>query len=572
MILDKKLWIIICVIWLFLIASIAVLAQQNSGVTAQAIGQANLRAEANIDSALIGTIENGTSYPVIARHQFYPWLLLGDPNTVEAIGWVYETLVSVNGNINVLSFSDLAINGATPIPLSTPDTTIANLTENLLAPTATLSSFTATPNATFAVTGLVLGEVNIRYGPAVEYPRVGVAYAGERYEITGYHTQFPWVRIRFDNVPNQQAWIANDLLDIEGDIYSTQAITQTRFDLPTLTPTPPVINPSNFPNQSPVPLSTGFQVLGDAVWKIMLDNGFDPETSRFGAVFIMDLQTKEALAIDGNIAFSGTSINKVSILTALYEVLNSPPSVELATDIANTMICSENVATNRLLSTIGNGDEYLGAEQVTSVLSNLGFNRSFITAPFTTNLDNPATPARPVPSPKTSANQEKANLDYSNQITVEDIGQLLASVYECAYQDSGPLMESYPNQFEPRECRQILHVMSNNTVDALLKAGVPADTRVAHKHGWIADTHGNAAVFFTPGGDYVIAIMLYQPEWLNFQESLPVIAEISRTIYNYYNPDAPILGIRDGFIPETNTCNYAGDPLTGDLMQSVWDN
>jgi beta-lactamase class A len=113
--------------------------------------------------------------------------------------------------------------------------------------------------------------------------------------------------------------------------------------------------------------------------------------------------------------------------------------------------------------------------------------------------------------------------------------------------------------------------MSNNTVDALLKAGVPADIRVAHKHGWIPDTHSNAAVFFTPGGDYVIAMIMYQPEWLNFQESLPVIAEVSRQVYNYFNPDSPQPIVRDGFIPEANDCNYTGDPLVIDLMQPIWD-
>ena len=112
--------------------------------------------------------------------------------------------------------------------------------------------------------------------------------------------------------------------------------------------------------------------------------------------------------------------------------------------------------------------------------------------------------------------------------------------------------------------------MSNNTVDALLKAGVPADTRVAHKHGWIADTHGNAALFFTPGGDYVIAMMLYQPAWLNFQESLPLIAEVSRRVYNYFNPEAPQPEIRDGYIPEAGSCDYNGDPLVIDIMQPVW--
>ncbi len=548
------------------------LAQQSTGVTAQAVGQANLRASDTIDSELVGEITIGINYPVIGRSQFFPWLLLGDPNTLEPKGWVYNTLVTVNGNVNVVPFSDMNINQVvpTPLPLGTPITNQNQVQPNVIA-SPTVLSVTATPTiSAFAVTGVATGEINIRYGPGVEYPRVGVAYAGDRYEVTGYHTQFPWVRIRFDGVPNNQAWIAQDLLAIEGNVFTTQAITQARLALPPLSPTPSVISASGIAGQDTVPLSTGFQVLGNTLWNIVLDNQFDPETSRFGALFVLDLQTGEALTFGDDFAFSGTSINKISILASLYETLDTPPSVEQATDIANTMICSENVATNRLLSTIGGGNQYDGAEAVTGFLNELGLNRSFLTAPYTT-IGTPEPPPRPILLPETTANQEKANPDLSNQLTVSEIGSLLANVYQCAYTDSGALIDTFENRIEPRECRQMLHVMSNNTVDALLKAGVPADTRVAHKHGWIADTHSNAAVFFTPGGDYVISAIMYQPEWLNFQESLPVIAELSRQVYNYYNPDNPQPIVRDGFIPEANTCNYAGDPLVGDLMQAIWD-
>ena len=70
-------------------------------------------------------------------------------------------------------------------------------------------------------------------------------------------------------------------------------------------------------------------------------------TSRFGALFVMDLQTGEALAFGSEYAFSGTSIQKVSILNSLYGVLNTLPDTSTAIDIANTMICSENASTSR---------------------------------------------------------------------------------------------------------------------------------------------------------------------------------------------------------------------------------
>lgn len=525
---------------LFLFGAALSLAQQPA-VTAQALGQANLRAADSIDSQLIGEIRAGVSYPVLGRSQFYPWLLLGEPGANTPKGWVYEALVTVSGNSQTLPFSDLTLTASTPTAPPVSDDVPSG----------------------FAVTGETTGEVNIRYGPGIEYPRLGVAFAGERYDITGYHTQRPWVRIRFADSPNQQAWIARDLLNISGRLNSAPAIAQLPANLPALTATPSVISASG-----QTALSPAFEALGNDLWHLTLEHGFDPATSRFGALFVMDLQSGQALTFGDDFAFSGTSINKIAILATLYQTLSEPPSMDTAVDIANTMICSENAATNRLLSRIG-GDPYTGAEAVTELYQQIGLPRSFLVAPFTT-VGTPEPPPRPIVFPQTSADQTRANPDAANQMTVADVGVLLAHVHQCAYHESGALIDLFDGDIQPRECRQMLHVMSSNTVDALLKAGVSADLRVAHKHGWIPDTHGNAALFFTPGGDYVIVMMLFQPTWLNFQQSLPLIAEVSRRVYNHFNPDQPQNAIRDGFIPEVDSCNYRGDPLIADLMQPSW--
>ena len=554
------------VVWslslLLTLASLA-LAQGHSEITAQALGQANLRAGDNINSALIGEITAGTTYPVLGRSQFYPWLLLGSPGTATPVGWVYETLVAISGDLDQAPVSHLQLDRA-PVTATATSTALPSPSDSPDADPG-LSSTPRPSPARFGVSGEVIGEVNIRYGPGIDYPRVGLAQAGQEFAITGYHTQFPWVRIYFESAPNEQAWIARDLLRVRGDLFGTPAISQTRLNLPPLTATPPAIS-----GGEGAPLSTGFRILADHLWNLVLESGFDPQTSRFGALFVMDLQSGEAFSFGADIAFSGTSINKVAILTALYTQLDEPPSISLATDIANTMICSENVATNRLLSILGGGNTYYGAEAVSGFYDRLGWSRSFITAPFTT-IGTPEPPPGPINLPETSADQVKANPDLSNQLTVSEAGALLGGIYRCAYREDGPLIEAFGSRLEPRECRQILHVMSSNTVDALLKAGVPAGTRVAHKHGWIADTHGNAALFFTPGGDYVIAMMLYQPQWLNFGESLPLIAEVSRRVYNYFNPQAPQPEIRDGYIPDAGSCNYNGDPLVIDIMQPLWN-
>lgn len=552
---------------LFLASFIAVIAQ-SYGVTATAVNPVNLRAGTGIDFDRVGELTPNTSYPVIGRSEFFPWLLLGDPVSLSPIGWVFRDLVTVQGDVNTVPFSEQIVDESF---LSTPPTQMPSGTAEGSSARLPEVTATPTPQQNFNVAGSVLGEINLRYGPGQQYPRVGVAQAGDRFEITGYHTQFPWVQIRYTPSPNGYAWVLVNLLEIQGNVFTTKAISDAILNLPTLTPTPSVISSSARNSDNTVPLNPQFAGLGERLWQVVLSAGFDPATSRFGALFVMDLQTGEAFTFGNEYAFSGTSINKIAILTRLYASLNQPPDIRTSTDIANTMICSENAATNRLLNIIGNGDEWLGADEVTRMYGQLQLENSYIAAPYTLDPNNPPTPPRPLNLPDTPANSEQANADLTNQLSVEDIGWLLAGIYQCAYNESGPLIDTFSGQIEPRECRQMLHVMSNNNVDALLKAGVPEDTRVAHKHGWIFDTHGNAAVFFTPGGDYIIVMMLHQSEWLNYGESLPVIAEVSRQVYNYYNPNNPQESVREGFIPDATTCNFAGTPLITDLRQPVWD-
>ncbi len=532
---------------------------QSNTVTAEALGQANLRAATDVNSAQLGQITNGTRYPVIGRSQFYPWLLLGDPNTLRPVGWVFAELVQVYGNINSVPFTEVNLSTTSQLPTATPIQQLAATTP----PPPVLLPSTPTPLPASGVTGTVKGEINIRYGPGVNYPRIGVARAGETYEVTAYHTQFPWIQIRYPTAPNGFGWVATDLLEVQGNIYSLPAISQTSFDLPTLTPTLPAVQVSVPLAGTAPPTSPAFQALGDALWNMTLTAGFDPQTSRVAGMFLMNLQTGETLTFGNQIAFSGMSLTKIAILADLYSQLQTPPALDTAVHVANMMVCSENSASNALLRTLGNGDAYLGAQSVTSFLRDLGLQNSFMAAPYAVP---DATPA-PVIAPTTSADQVKTQPDYSNQMTVENMGWLLAGIYECAYSDSGLLMSRMPGAFDQRECRQMLDVMSSNNLSEplLMSAGVPAGTRVAHKHGWIADTHGNAGIVFTPGGDYVFVVALHNPVWLDFSESFPLIAEMSRTIYNYFNPTAPLAAPRTPNIIEVSQCQVAGTPIIDEL-------
>lgn len=563
----KKLSLGLFLLFLLSMPILSALSQQDTGVYAEAIGQANLRAGIGIETDVAGEISTGIRYPVVGRSEFYPWLLLGDPASFTPIGWVFDELVTIYGDVNRVPVSTLNVNA---LPTNTPPPPPTNANGEPVAIEATPSPiFTATPD--FTVYGTFSNEVNLRYGPGVDYERVGVAKAGETYEIVAYHTQFDWVQIVYPGAPDDRAWVFQDLLEITGDIFSTQPVSRTDFsNLPTLTPTQAVLQGSSVQTDgTPVPVSAEFITLGNQLWNFVLEQGFDPATSRFGALYIQNLQTGEELTFGNQFAFSGTSINKVPILMALFQNLDDYPDPQTGIDIANMMICSENVATNRNLARVGGGDEYLGADRVTTFMRQLGLSNTFLTAPFEILGVTPEPPPRPIEYPRTNVDQEKASPNLTNQMTVDEVGYLLSTLYQCGVNESGPLLENMSG-FTPQECRKMMHVMANNDVDALLKAGVPANIPVAHKHGWVTDTHGNAALFFTPGGDYVVVMMLHEPKWLVYEQSLATIATVSQQIYNFFNADNPIPEIRDGFIPDALQCNYASSPLISDIVSPYY--
>lgn len=97
-------------------------------------------------------------------------------------------------------------------------------------------------------------------------------------------------------------------------------------------------------------------------------------------------------------------------------------------------------------------------------------------------------------------------------------------------------MVAHADSFTTDECNHMIDWMSQNRIDSLTEAGVPVGTKVAHKHGFSGDTHADAALVFSPGGDFVLASFLYRPEWLEWEESAPLIADIASVTYNYFNP------------------------------------
>ena len=261
-----------------------------------------------------------------------------------------------------------------------------------------------------------------------------------------------------------------------------------------------------------------------------------------GSIFVMDLASGEEVSINGDVALSGLSILKIGIFMETYRALDFPISAEVEQLLFETAVLSSNYGANLLLHEIaGSNNTYEGASIYTDSMHRLGLVNTFMAIPY----DAPIVSTRPS-TYQTPANSV-ANLvtfpDPARQTTAEDIGTLLSMIYHCS-KGGGALLAVYSDQITPQECQAIIDLMVQNVEGNLIRFGVPEEVPVSHKHGWGDNiTHGDAGMVFSPGGDYVVVIYLHDPEtdFLVSEYSFPIIWELSRLIYNYFNFNNPNL-------------------------------
>lgn len=254
------------------------------------------------------------------------------------------------------------------------------------------------------------------------------------------------------------------------------------------------------------------------------------------SVFAKDLQTGDEIAIDAGVAFAGMSIIKIAIMTEAYRYLDRPPDVDTTKILTETMTLSGNFTANLLLKMIGQGNAYTGVEVLNSSMHRLGLINTFMATPYDEDVVPPVIITEA--NARTDLNTDP---DPYMQTTPTDIGLLLEMVYQCS-EDGGTLLMIYPDEFTADECQAMIGYMLANRlsgddgVPVLIAAGLPKDTPIAHKHGWVADTRADAALVFTPGGDFVLVIYLYQPGWVDWDQTNSIMTRISQLFYAYFNP------------------------------------
>ena len=267
-------------------------------------------------------------------------------------------------------------------------------------------------------------------------------------------------------------------------------------------------------------------------------------------------------AVNGDVAFSAMANSVLGVGVVLMERLragvqaNNPAAQTLGLALDQALGSSNFFAANQLISWLGDDDRLLGARRITDKLRQAGWTNSYWQTGYEAAEELPPLP--------TAANRGPVNTfpDPNLQTTPAEMGRLLAEIARCQNR-GGRLLATFPDTLLPQECATLLFYLSHVEFRELIWGGLPEPEQqwIVHRHGYSAGEMSDVALIWGPRGPYVLSVFLQKPNFLEFGEGNPVIKEISRLVWSFFEfqtqmgvqlPDygePPVLQPSSGYIP-----------------------
>jgi len=268
----------------------------------------------------------------------------------------------------------------------------------------------------------------------------------------------------------------------------------------------------------------------DALSQIISDYLRNKNFDGIASIVVINLKTGEEMKLNPDVAFTGMSVMKVPIILQTYWKWDTDLPPDTVEQVTQALWHSSNFHANLLIQDLGSNSFLRGAQVLTTNLRLLGLQNTYMAKAFDQKDEAPLI--------KTPANQRadfNTNPDPYIQATADDIASLLDMLYQCASSGGGAFAVALPGKITQSECQAMLSYLAQNKTGVLIEGGVPEGVRVAHKEGLSDNAYGDAAVIFTPNGDYVLVEYIWTPEYLDWDYGRQIIADISRAVYNYFN-------------------------------------
>jgi beta-lactamase class A len=261
-------------------------------------------------------------------------------------------------------------------------------------------------------------------------------------------------------------------------------------------------------------------------------------------IYLLDLQSGEEIhfgylngedvPVEPDIAFTASSTIKVPIMVSVFRRLGENPDPETLKLLTDMVDKSGNEAADWLMQRVI--DQVRGPLLVTEDMRALGLRNTFLAGYFT--FGSPLLEV--INTPANQRSDVSTDPDPYSQTTPSDMGMLLEDIYQCSQTGGGALTAVFPGEITQTECLSMVNYLLDNRLPMLLTAGLPEGTPIAHKHGWVTtngiiQTVSDVGIIFSPGGNYILVVELYNSDQLLWDPTSTLVANLSRAVYNYYN-------------------------------------
>jgi beta-lactamase class A len=212
------------------------------------------------------------------------------------------------------------------------------------------------------------------------------------------------------------------------------------------------------------------------------------------AAWVHDLRSGRAAGLAATTPFPAASTVKLGVLVAALDRFGPRPERSpLAHDLAALTGWSSNLAANRLLRLLGDGDEGRGVAVVERRLRRLGAVASTYPGAYRAGTGSTLTP------PATG-----------RVTTAADLGRVLLALHRTAAGSSAAARRTGLTRHEARVALGLL-LASERTGDNAGILGLAPGLPAAQKHGWTSSTRHSAALVYAPTGPVVVVALTYRP-------------------------------------------------------------
>jgi beta-lactamase class A len=258
-------------------------------------------------------------------------------------------------------------------------------------------------------------------------------------------------------------------------------------------------------------------------------------------VFVYDLASATQIAgLNDKTAFTAASTIKVAIMLNLY-VSATKFSDRTTAALKKMIVESDNLKANDVLAAAASGTStdsaFEGANQMSAMLADLGLKNTFLYVPFESGDFIKLYKVKFKTGPAKGGQAPFIKASNTLRTTPFEMGQIYIDLEQCS-QGKGVLLEKYSENLSAARCKEMIGWLETNGDHTRMLSGLPKDAKVAHKSGWIPpEIQADAGIVRSPGGDFVLAIYLYQPgERYPDSAVKSLLGSLARLVYSYYNP------------------------------------